>query len=937
MIRHPDHSAQAHRPAPRPRGPWLIRAVLCAALLVFPAVAVAGGALRPVTLQLKWSHQFQFAGYYAALDQGFYRDEGLAVRFAEHRPGITVEAEVASGRADFGVSSAEALIHHQQGAPIVVLAAVFQHAANVLLLRAEPDSSGDNLGPADLAGRRIMLPPTPPPSINAMLARHGIKTTDILVQQLTGNLDDLIQGETDAMSAYLTSQPHTLTEAGVPFLTMHPADHGVDFYGDCLITSRRLARTHPGLVDGFLRASLRGWVHAMDHPEEIIALIRERYAPGMSLEALRHEARVMHDLILPELMDIGSMSRSRWERMAEECLAAGLIDRVRPLDDFFHTPARQRPGWMDQGHPFLLGTGILATAGFLLLALAAHSRHRRIRARSAQLERNRESLRQVIDLVPDMVYAKDREGRFLLANRAMADALGTTVDKLTGILESEAHPDLEQARRRLADDRMVFDSGHPIVTLEEPFRHRDGTLHWLQTTRLPYLPADTGEPAVLGLAVDITQRKLAEEALRKSGERFRAIFNQTFQFTAILAPDGTVIQVNDSSLEQLGRRREEMVGKPFWLAHWFEPGPGTLTWIKDAVLRAASGEVVRREATAIRIGGEPMIMDFSLKPVRGDDGTVIFLIPEGRDITLLKRTEAELRRLNEELERRVDERTRNLEQAKAELERSLDELSRTQEELILSEKLAALGGLVAGVAHEINTPLGIGVTASSFLADRIAELEEAFTQGVLKKSDLERFLADAGDSSASIQANLGRAAGLISSFKQVAADQSSELPRLFNLRNYVDEVLLSLGPRYRNTGHTVENLCQDVELYSYPGALVQIIANLLDNSLTHAFGPGKAGHIRIDGRAEGDNVIFIFSDDGAGIPESIRDRIFEPFVTTRRGSGGTGLGLHIVFNIVNKVLGGTIRLSTGPDEGTAFTVSIPREHVTETEKTKREA
>ncbi|MFH1914447.1 MAG: ABC transporter substrate-binding protein [Pseudomonadota bacterium] len=941
MARFPDYPATAPCRNPRTSGAWMARASLCAALLaalicITPAPARAGA--RPVTLQLKWSHQFQFAGYYAAQDKGFYRDEGLTVRFREHRPGITVETEVAAGRADFGVSSAEALIHHQQGAPIVVLAAVFQHAANVLLLRADLDAAGDILGPADLAGRRIMLPPTPPPSIRVMLARHGVGESDIIVQQLTGNLDDLIHGETDALSAYLTSQPHALAEAGVVARIMNPADHGVDFYGDCLITSRRLAGTDPQLVERFLRASLRGWTYAMDHPKEIIALIREQYAPGMSLGALRHEAGVMRDLILPQLVDIGTMSRSRWERMAEECRAAGLIDRIRPMDDFFHTPANQRRlGWMDQGRPYLIGGATLAAAAFLLLALAARSQHRRLRARTSQLERNCESLRQVIDLVPNMAYAKDHEGRFLLANRAMADALGSTVDSLTGTLESEAHTDLDQARRRLAEDRMVFDSGHPIVTLEEPFRHHDGTLHWLQTTRLPYLSADTGEPAVLGLAVDITQRKLTEEALRKSGERFRAIFNQTFQFTAILTPDGTVIQVNDSSLEQLGKRRNEMVGKPFWLAHWFEPGPGTLTWIKDAVLRAARGEVVRREATAVRADGEPMIMDFSLKPVRGEDGTVILLVPEGRDITLLKRTEGELRRLNEELEGRVAERTRKLEQAKTELERSLDELSRTQEELILSEKLAALGGLVAGVAHEINTPLGIGVTASSFLADRIVELDEAFATDTLKKSDLEQFLADARDSSASIQANLGRAAMLISSFKRVAADQSSEMPRLFNLHGYVDEILLSLGPQYRHTGHTVENLCQDMELYSYPGAFVQIIANLLDNALTHAYAPGETGLIRIDGRVEGGNLIFTFSDDGAGIPESIRDKVFEPFVTTRRGSGGTGLGLHIVFNIVNKIFGGTIRLATGPGEGTTYTVSIPREHVTGTENPEREA
>lgn len=933
---HPATAAGRPRPARGARGVKACRGALRAALviaLVCLFALPAAAQLRPVTLQLKWVHQFQFAGYYAALEQGYYRDAGLAVSFREHRHGTTVEAEVVDGRADFGVSSAETLLHYQHGDPVVVLATIFQHAPNVLLHRADSGMTG----PADLRGKRVMLPPTPVPALQVMLARHGIGEGDIIVQQLSGNLEDLINGKTDAISAYLTTQPMVMERYGIPAAVMNPADHGVDFYGDCLITSRRLSEDEPELVEAFVRASLRGWDHAMANPEDTAALIHQRYAPDKSVESLLREATIMRGLILPEVVDTGTMSRARWERIAGECLAAGLLDRVRPLDGFFHTPADQRGlGWMDEGRPYLLGTGAAVALAILVLALVARGQRRSIRARTRQLERNRESLRQVIDLVPNMVYAKDRDGRFLLVNRAMADVLGSTVEQLTGTTESTAHPDREQARRRLADDRMVFDSGYPIVTLEEPFRHRDGSLHWLQTTRLPYISADTGEPAVLGLSVDITERKLTEETLRNNEARFRAIFDQTYQFSAVLAPDGTVTQVNETSLEQLGKKREDMVGKPFWLAHWFEPGPETQGWIRDAVLRAARGEVTRRVATAIRADGGPVVMDFSIKPARDGEGNVIFLIPEGRDITPLKRTEEELRRLNEELELRVAERTSNLEQAKAELERSLAELSRTQEELILSEKLAALGSLVAGVAHEINTPLGIGVTASSFLADRIAQLDQAFSQGTLKKSDLERFLVDGRDSSSSILANLGRAAELISSFKQVAADQSSEMPRLFNLRAYVDEVLLSLAPQYRHTGHEVENRCAEVELYSYPGAFVQIIANLLANSLHHAYAPGESGRIVIDGRAEGDNIVFTFADDGAGIAESVRDRVFEPFVTTRRGDGGTGLGLHIVFNIVNKMLGGTIRLATGPGQGTAYTITIPREHVKSTDNPEKE-
>jgi PAS domain S-box-containing protein len=897
--------------------------LVLAALLAWPMGAAHAKALRPVTLQLKWTHQFQFAGYYAAQEQGFYRDAGLNVIFKEHRPGMTPEAEVLQGRAEFGISGTNALLAYLNGQPVVALASIFQHSAECLLVLA--DSGIRN--PADLKGKRIMLDANPTPPIRALLALHGIGNADIKIQQLSGNIADLIQGETDAMTAYLTAEPYAFERTGIPVRTLKPSSYGVDFYGDCLITSKRLTEDDPELVDRFVRASLKGWRYALANPGEVVELIRARYNSDASRDALEHEASAMRPLILPELVDVGTMSRDRWRRIMLTCQAAGLIDHIHPLDDFFLVPPEGRSrGWVREGLPYLLLAGGIIAAVMALLLFRSRRLRAEVQAGIRELRLNRESLRQLIDLVPNMIYAKDREGRFLLANRAMADSMGCTVETLKGALESDVHPDMEQARRRLAEDRMVFDTGHPKVSLEEPFRYPDGSMHWLQTTRLPYISADTGQPAVLGLSVDITERRQADKALKDSEERFRAIFNQTYQFTGILARDGTVIQANDSSLTQLGIRQEDILGKPFWEANWFERSVENRTWISESVRRAARGEIVRREFSAVSGNGTPMTVDFSLKPARDDEGNIIFLIIEGRDITALKQTEDKLRKLNEELERRVADRTDNLEKANAKLEHSLAELSRTQEELLLSEKLAALGSLVAGVAHEINTPLGIGVTASSFLSDRIAELDRLLSKGELKKSDLERFLADGKESSASTLTNLNRAAGLISSFKQVAADQSSEMPRQFNLHDYVDEVLLSLRPKFKNTGHIVENTCPDLEIYSYPGAFVQIITNLLTNALTYAFDPRETGHIEIGATVNGPNLEFTFSDDGAGIPESIADRIFEPFVTTRRGSGGTGLGLHIVFNIVNKVLGGAIRFTTGPRQGTSYTITIPLQH-----------
>ena len=546
---------------------------------------------------------------------------------------------------------------------------------------------------------------------------------------------------------------------------------------------------------------------------------------------------------------------------------------------------------------------------FIVLVFMNRRLKKSIMARTSELERNRESLRQVLDLVPNLVYAKNGEGKFLLVNRAMADSLGTTTEELTGRLHRDIHPDRLQVEKMLADDKVVFDTGFPKVTLEEPCKYSDGSMHWLQTTRLPYLSAETKESAVLVLSVDITNRKLADDALKKSEEKFRAIFNQTYQFTAILDTDGTVTHVNQASLEEFGTTHSEVIGQKFWDTDWWDKSEKSIAWVKDAINRSAQGETVLGEIKHKHPDGSLIYIDFSIKPALNEEGKIIFLIPEGHNITSLKKTE-------DELEERVEERTR-------ELEKSLEQLQEAQKELILSEKLAALGGLVAGVAHEINTPLGIGVTASSFLEEKLKELSTKYENDELKRSELEKFIRIGMESSYNILTNLNRAAELVKSFKQVAADQSSEIPRQFNLKHYVDEVLMSLRPKYKRTRHTIRNECPDVDMFSFPGAFMQIITNLLVNSLTHAFGDDDEGIITIGGTVKEHELKFTFSDNGAGISPELSCRIFEPFCTSRRGKGGTGLGLHIVFNTVTQALNGTIRFDSSPNKGTTFTITMP--------------
>ncbi|MEA1969958.1 MAG: response regulator, partial [Thermodesulfobacteriota bacterium] len=214
---------------------------------------------------------------------------------------------------------------------------------------------------------------------------------------------------------------------------------------------------------------------------------------------------------------------------------------------------------------------------------------------------------------------------------------------------------------------------------------------------------------------------------------------------------------------------------------------------------------------------------------------------------------------------------KDLEKANIDLKVSLETLERTRDQLVLSEKMAALGGLVAGVAHEINTPVGVGVTAASFLQTKTGELQKLYSTGNLKRSELEAYLHTIDEVARSILINMERAAGLISSFKQVAVDQSSEEKRLFNVKEYIEEVLLSLRPKYKKTGHSIEVICPEyVEIYSYPGAFSQIVSNLLMNSLLHGFQGVENGKISFEISLENETVWLRYRDNGVGMTEEQR-------------------------------------------------------------------
>lgn len=293
------------------------------------------------------------------------------------------------------------------------------------------------------------------------------------------------------------------------------------------------------------------------------------------------------------------------------------------------------------------------------------------------------------------------------------------------------------------------------------------------------------------------------------------------------------------------------------------------------------------------------------------------------------------RKLRQVMQRRVqaEEAARA---AAAQAEGALRDLQAAQESLVQSEKLAGLGGLVAGVAHEVNTPIGVVLTGASILEEATSQFTQALTSGSLRKSDVEAYARTATESAHLIHSNAERAAHLIQSFKQVAVDQTSDQRRCFQLRHYLDELMTSLHASLRKAHASAVVQCDpSVEMDSYPGLLAQVLTNLTMNAIIHAFEGREDGRVQVTVEHANDWLTLTFTDNGPGISEQHLGRIFEPFFTTRRGQGGTGLGLHIVYNIVTQQLGGTISVHNQEGGGACFTICIPRvaPRVAEAEKT----
>jgi PAS domain S-box-containing protein len=405
----------------------------------------------------------------------------------------------------------------------------------------------------------------------------------------------------------------------------------------------------------------------------------------------------------------------------------------------------------------------------------------------------------------------------------------------------------------------------------------------------------------------------SEALLRESESKFIDLFQHSPVPLALISADGrAVMEANDALLAQFGYGRNESSGmSPLEPARWHSERcrQDFLALLgRHQAVDGFEAQLLRRDASLFSC-----LLAMRLIDSGGRRVGIVSVI----DISRQRQAEQDMRDLNAQLEQRVSQRTEHLEQA-------LATVKNMQGELVRSEKMAALGSLVAGIAHELNTPIGNGLTMASTIEAHSSTLLQEFLAERPRRSRITPLLTALQQGANILVRSLERAAALISSFKHVAVDQSSDQRREFDLKDTVDELVLMLESMYRGQHRVDLDLCAGVQMDSYPGALTQVLTNFISNAVAHAFAEGQSGVMRISSRLMADErVEIVFSDDGCGIAAADLEHVFEPFFTTKLGQGGSGLGMSIVYNLVTGVLGGSISLASSVGNGTRLHLVLP--------------
>ncbi len=520
-----------------------------------------------IVLQLKWRHQFQFAGYYAAIEKGFYREEGLNVEPRESNPGLNVVEEVVSGNADYGIAGSELIIYRALGKPVIVVAAVFQKSADIILTKK---SSGIST-PQAAAAEPIMISPRviDGASIRAMFLKEGISPENLKYLDHVWSVDALISDKTKVFTAYITDQPYLLKKKNIPYFIIQPQDYGVDFYGDSLFTTSHELKENPGRLAKFRKATLKGWKYALDNSEEIVELILEKYSSAQKTPDRDHllfEAEETKKLVFAEIVTIGHLNPGRWRHIGKTYRQLGFTDTQVDLDQFLYDP---NPSVRLSDYYWIVAASLGIVAFLGVIAFVLFRLNKRLQREIDEHQKTSKLLNEiyynadagffVVDVIEEKKFVYAGANPFHLksiGNVPLERIVGKTPDELTDFFPAIPTELVEEVYALCVQKKV------PIIR-ENPVKIGDEMTWWMSIIS-PIIDENNRVCRLIGTSLPITELKKAQEQTARAALEWQTTFDSTNDTIWILDKEQRIIRSNKTAEVMFDLSQEDMVGKHCW-------------------------------------------------------------------------------------------------------------------------------------------------------------------------------------------------------------------------------------------------------------------------------------------------------------------------------------------------------------------------------------